>query len=105
MEAIKIKDVPSRTGEVRSAADEAVRAPVKVFRIDDVSASVFAAERQFRGGPVTFYTVSFSRSYQDKDGRRRYTKTFEADDLARVMQLAQEAGDYLDGLRRPETGR
>jgi hypothetical protein len=85
--------------EVRPAAEEAGRAPVKVFRIDDVSASIFATERQFRGSPVTFYTVSFSRSYLGSDGKRRYGKTFDADDLERIVHLAEQAGDYLLGLR------
>lgn len=92
MEATKIK-------EVRPAADEASKAPVKVFRIDDVSASIFSADRKVRGEPVTFYSVSFSRSYLAPDGKRRYAKTFDADDMERIIHLAQQAGDYLLGLR------
>lgn len=92
MEATKRK-------EARPAAAEAGRAPVKVFRIDDVSASVFSAERQFRGSPVTFYSVSFSRSYLGSDGKRRYAKSFDADDLERIVHLSEQAGDYLLGLR------
>jgi len=85
--------------EVRPAAEEASKAPVKTFRIDDVSASIFSADRTVRGEPVTFYSVSFSRSYLGSDGKRRYAKTFDADDLERIVYLAQQAGDYILGLR------
>jgi hypothetical protein len=94
MDATKVKDV-------RRAAQEAARAPIKVFRLDDVSASVFASERVLRGEPVTFHTVSFSRSYLGSDGKRRYTKTFDLDDLERIAHLAQEAGEYVSRLRQP----
>jgi hypothetical protein len=48
--------------------------PVKVFRVEDVSASVFARARKVQGSEVTFYSVSFSRSYKDAAGQRKYTK-------------------------------
>jgi hypothetical protein len=71
---------------------------LKVFRIDDVSASVFARDRQIRGESRTFYSVTFSRSYKDSAGQWRYTKWFDLDDLGRVVTVAQQASDYIHGL-------
>jgi hypothetical protein len=71
---------------------------LKVFRIDDVSASVFARERQVRGENRTFYSVTFSRSYKDPLGQWRYTKWFDLEDLGRVVTVAQQASEYIHGL-------
>lgn len=71
---------------------------LKVFRVDDVSASVFARDRQFRGEPRTFYSVTFSRSYKDSTGQWRYTKWFDAEDLGKVVTVAQQASEYIHGL-------
>ena len=78
--------------------------PVKVFRMDDVSASVFARERQVQGETRTFYSVTFSRSYKDAAGQRRYTKWFDVDDLGRVVAVAQQASEYIHSLSdEPDT--
>lgn len=78
---------------------EGKNAPVKVFRQDDVSASVFAKERQVQGEDRTFYSVTFSRSYKDATGEWRYTKWFDADDLGKVIVVAQQAAEYIHGLQ------
>jgi len=72
--------------------------PLKVFRIDDVSASVFARDREIRGESWTFYSVTFSRSYKDSSGQWRYTKWFDLEDLGKVVTVAQQASDYIHGL-------
>lgn len=75
---------------------------MKVFRIDDVSASVFARERQFRDETRTFYSVTFSRSYKDSSGQWKYTKWFDLEDLGKVVTVAQQASDYVHGLPNAE---
>jgi hypothetical protein len=69
--------------------------PLKVFRIDDVSVSVFARDRQVQGEDVTFYSVSFSRSYQDANGVRQYTKSFDAEDLGKLVSLIQQCSEFI----------
>jgi hypothetical protein len=71
---------------------------VKVFVLDDVSASIFARERVIRNKPMTFYSVSFSRSYRDADGVRKYVKAFNLVDLAKVVAVAEQADAYRRGL-------
>src|SRR6185503_7593418 len=58
-------------------------APLNVFREEDVSASVFARPRRAKGQSVTYYSVSFSRSYVDASGVRKYTKSFDFGDLGK----------------------
>ena len=99
------KAVPSasRKAEIQpTATTDPVNGPVKVFRLDDVSVSLFARERSYQGGPATFFSASFSRSYKDAAGERKYTKNFDADDLGKVAELCKMAADHIDGLRHPE---
>jgi hypothetical protein len=70
------------------------RTPINVFRIDDVSASVFSRDYNDR----TFYSVSFSRSYKSASGEWRYTKNFDREDLGKIVSLCQQAADYIDRL-------
>lgn len=96
--ASKNKAVPSARAE--TAADPA-SGPVKVLRIEDVSASIFARTRMVRGEPVTFHSVSFSRSYKDTAGERKYTKNFDTEDLGAIVELARESSDFIQGLKSP----
>lgn len=73
------------------------RAPVKVLRIDDVSASIFARQHEVRGESRTFFSVSFSRSYKDSTGVWRYAKSFDLEDLGKVISLCQQADEYIRG--------
>ncbi|MCA9224421.1 MAG: hypothetical protein KDA47_02375 [Planctomycetales bacterium] len=72
--------------------------PVKVFVIEDVSASVFGREHAVRGEMRMFYSVSFSRSYRDSFGNRKYVKTFGLEDLGKVVAVAQQADEFIRGL-------
>lgn len=93
----------SRRAEAQpTATPDPVNGPIKVFRLDDVSVSLFARERSFQGRPATFFSASFSRSYKDAAGERKYTKNFDADDLGKVAELCKMAADHIDSLRHPE---
>ena len=73
-------------------------APIKTFLIEEVSASIFARENPVKGELRTFYSVSFSRSYRDSAGKRMYVKTFNLEDLGKIVSLAQQADEYIRGL-------
>lgn len=91
-------DAKKKKGSEAPKASESEGAKaLKVFRIDDVSASVFARDRQFRGEARTFYSVTFSRSYKDSSGQWKYTKWFDLDDLGKIVTVAQQAGEYIHG--------
>ena len=101
MENKKVTKETSRT-EATAASPDAKRSPVRSFREGEVSASVFAREHQFKGEAHTFYSVSFTRSYKDSTGQWQYTKNFDADDLGRLVAVAQKAAEYVHGLKHPE---
>ena len=79
------------------------RGPIKTFRIDDVSVSVWTRKHQYKGRLTTFYSFSFERSYKDAAGQYRYTKTFGQDDLGKVIQLCQQANEFVVDLQRQAT--
>jgi hypothetical protein len=71
--------------------------PVKILRIDEVSASIFRREHQVGGELRTFFNVSFSRSYKDSNGVWRYAKSFDLEDLGKLVTLCQQADEYIRG--------
>jgi len=100
----KKKKGPEANAATAAPATNGAKA-LKVFRIDDVSASVFARDREIRGESRTFYSVTFSRSYKDSTGQWRYTKWFDLEDLGRVVTVAQQASDYVHGLIEQTDGK
>jgi hypothetical protein len=97
----KKKELPATKAEPTTSRESASTnaGPVKVLRIDDVSVSIFARSRQIAGQAVTFYSASFSRSYKDAAGERKYTKSFDVDDLGKLVSLAQQASEYIQDVR------
>ena len=89
----KKKNNPPEKGAAKTA-----NSPVKTFLLDDVSASVFAREHETKNGMQTFYSVSFSRSYRDSNGKRMYVKTFNLEDLGKLVTTAQQADEYIRKL-------
>ena len=83
----------------KEATPEVTRAPVKMLRIDDVSCSIFKRTVRDRD----FYSASFSRSYKDSSGTWRYTKSFDLEDLGKIVSLCQQADEYIRGeLSNPQ---
>src|SRR4051812_46373097 len=84
----------------KEPAAEAAKTPIKVLRIDDVSASIFARETKTKNGKVTYYSVSFSRSYKDPSGQWKYTKSFSLDDLGNIVELCKQANDFVRDIQK-----
>ena len=84
------------------AETDQANGPIKVFVMDDVSASVFSRVVPVNGHERTFYSVSFSRSYRDSSGARKYVKTFNLEDLAKVVSVAQQCEEHVHTLQHPE---
>ena len=74
---------------------EKPNSPVTTIWVDDVGASVWTRDVQVKGQPVTFYSVSLERSYRDRDGVRKYSRSFDLDTLPRVIEACQKAHDWL----------
>ena len=84
-----------------TASQEEKRRPLKTFTLGDVHASVWARAHEVRGHPRRFYSITFERSYRDGNGRYRYTRSFNPDDLGALMSLCQQAGDFITSLQYP----
>ena len=85
--------------EESAGASTEAKKPMKVFRIDDVSAAIISRARQVGSEARVFYSVTFSRSYKDSSGQWRYTKWFDLEDLGKVVSVAQQASEYIHSLQ------
>ncbi|MCC7421041.1 MAG: hypothetical protein IT428_12230 [Planctomycetaceae bacterium] len=111
--ARKNKDVAAmkaaeRTQAAKDAADatqDVKRKPVTTIRVDDCSASVWTREYIVQGQPKIFYSVTLERSYKDRDGAWRYTRSFDAESLGKVMHLCTQASEAIDGLKQQDAAK
>ena len=90
-----MKDATKAKEVSKDAAVPEKRGPYKSLRVEDVSASIWARERQISGEIVVFYSVTFERSYRDAAGKYGYSRSFDPDDLGALMSLCRQAGDYV----------
>lgn len=89
------KKKPSAGADTAAAPQPVAKGPIKSFVLDDVSVAVFSRQFPVRGEQRTFYSVSFSRSYRDSLGKRKYVKTFNLEDLGKVVAVAQQADEFI----------
>jgi hypothetical protein len=82
--------------EAAPAPQDAKRRPIHTIRLDDLSASIWAREGVVQGQPRTFYSVTLERSYKDRDGSWKYTKTFDVGSLGKVVTLCHQASEYIE---------
>ena len=65
--------------------------PAKTFSLGRVRASVW--ENTTKEGE-TFHTVSFERSYKDKDGKWHNTNSYGAKDLFSLIRVATQVARF-----------
>ncbi len=87
-------------GTVATDAAPATRTPVKTIRVDDCSASIWEREFSVKGKPTKFISISFERSYKDRDGAWRYTKSFDPQSLGAIVHLCQQASEAIASLQQ-----
>jgi len=58
-----------------------------------------------RGEQKTFYSVTLERSYKDRDGAWKYTRSFDADSLGKIVSLCQQASESIGGLIARDAGQ
>lgn len=92
----KLKEVPVQRPEETSAK----RTPVRTIRLDDCSISIWARDATVRGAPMRFFSVTLERSYKDRDGGWKYTKSFDSESLGKVVSLCQQASVVIQMLQR-----
>lgn len=99
--ATKAAEQPAVADAANASTDEK-RKPVATIRVEDVSCSVWAREHVVQGKPKVFYSCSLERSYKDRDGRWRYTKSFDPESLGKVVAAVQQASEKLATLMQQD---
>jgi hypothetical protein len=97
----KTAEQPAATSAA-NASQDAGRKPVATIRVDDCSASIWAREHLVQGNPKVFYSITIERSYKDRDGRYRYTRSFDPESLGKLVSLCQQASEAITGLMQQE---
>ncbi|MFA5796758.1 MAG: hypothetical protein WC916_01820 [Candidatus Woesearchaeota archaeon] len=69
--------------------------PEKKFRAGAIAATVWENDAVRDGKKVTYKTVSFERSYKDKDGAWKSTSSLRVIDLPKASLVLNKAYEYL----------
>lgn len=96
----KSEDTPAMETAAKDAAPANKRQPIKTIRVDDCSVSIWVREATVRGEALKFYSCSFERSYKDRDGSWKYTKSFDCESLGKVVTLCQQASEAIETLQQ-----
>src|SRR4051794_37543386 len=87
------KEVTTRRVEETIGSEK--NRPVKTFRDGDVSASVWK-RTIVKLEPVTYWSISVERSYQNAKGEWKYTSFFNPGDGQKLNNVWQQALDFID---------
>jgi hypothetical protein len=70
--------------------------PDKKFKAGAVTATVWKNDlKDRRGNDFSVYTVSFERTYKDRDGQWQSTNSLRINDIPKLQLVAGEAYEYL----------
>jgi hypothetical protein len=69
--------------------------PEKKIRSGAISATIWLNEQETPNGVVTYKTVSFERSYKDKNGQWQTTNRLRSADIPRAVLVLNEAYKHL----------
>ena len=70
--------------------------PEKKFRAGPVSATIWSNHgKDSEGKETTYKTVSFERSYMDKEGNWQTTNSLRVGDLPRAVLVLNKAYEYI----------
>ncbi len=94
----KNKKVPAKA-EAPAPQDEK-RKPLKMFREENVSGSVWTKEVLVGMDRRTFYSITLERSYKIPGQPWKYTRSFDASDLGNLIKVIQQADDFIVSLQQ-----
>ena len=69
--------------------------PLKKFRAGALSVTIWENIAQKDGQPVVFNSVSFDRSFKDKEGNWQKTNSLRSSDLPKAAMIINKAYEYL----------
>lgn len=70
-------------------------APVSKFRAGSIVATIWENEVQKDGNPTKFNTISFERSYKDKNDQWQTTNVLRTNDLPKAILVLSKAYEHL----------
>ena len=70
-------------------------APEKKIRSGPISVTIWQNEAEGPQGKTIYKTVSFERSYKDKNGQWQATSKLRSNDIPRAVLVLNEAYKYL----------
>lgn len=98
---MKAAESPSPVSGANDNGLDTKRRPLATIRVEDCSASIWAREHVVQGSNKVFYSVTLERSYKDRDGAWKYTRSFEADSLGKLVILCQQVSEKIGTLTQP----
>lgn len=69
--------------------------PEKEFSSGAIRATIWNNETQKEGKPINFHTVSFERSYKDRNGDWKTTSALRVNDIPRASLVLSKAYEYI----------
>ena len=70
--------------------------PIKIFTCGVVKAAIWAGSEVVNNAIVEVHSIKIDKSYKHRDsGERKYTNTFNAEDLPKVAVLAMEIYKFI----------
>lgn len=69
--------------------------PEKKFRAGSIAATVWSNETVKDGKKISYRTISFERSYKDKDDTWKQTNSLRTTDIPKAMLVLSKAYEYL----------
>ncbi len=69
--------------------------PEKKFRAGPITATIWQNETQRDGKTVSYNTISFERSYKDKNDEWQTTNSLRMNDLPRAVLVLNKAYEFL----------
>lgn len=90
------------TNDYRTHVPAKGNAPEKKIRSGAISATIWSNEQETPTGRVTYRTVSFERSYKDKEGKWQSTNKLRSMDIPRAVLVLNKAYEYVALGEEPE---
>jgi hypothetical protein len=89
--------MPSGYGSVSAeqGRGETAMKPEQKFRSGAISATIWQNEADSPNGKVIYKTVSFERSYKDKEGNWQNTNKLRTADIPKAVLVLNKAYEYL----------
>ncbi len=69
--------------------------PLRKFKAGGLSATIWENISQKEGQSIVFNTVSFERSFKDKEGNWKSTSSLRVNDLPKASLVLQKAYEFI----------